>query len=98
MQKPERVALYSLLGLVGILVMLGVLLLWLQSGLRVAGVTTPEIPGHSPLQEAEFESGAERAAVEGPEKAKLDSYGWVDRKKGIVHIPVDRAVKILEGR
>ncbi len=25
----------------------------------------------------------------------LSSYGWVDRKKGIIHIPVDEAVKAL---
>jgi hypothetical protein len=25
-------------------------------------------------------------------KAKLDGYGWVDRTKGIAHIPIDRAM------
>jgi hypothetical protein len=25
----------------------------------------------------------------------LDSYGWVDRPKGIVHIPIDRAIDLM---
>lgn len=27
------------------------------------------------------------------EEARLHSYGWVDRSKGIVHIPIDQAMK-----
>lgn len=27
------------------------------------------------------------------EEARLNSYGWVDRSKGIVHIPIDQAMK-----
>ncbi|HKC62013.1 MAG TPA: hypothetical protein VKB86_00140 [Pyrinomonadaceae bacterium] len=29
------------------------------------------------------------------EKALLESYGWVDRSQGIVHIPVERAIDLL---
>lgn len=29
------------------------------------------------------------------EKALLESYGWVDRGQGIVHIPVERAIDLL---
>lgn len=29
------------------------------------------------------------------EKETLDTYGWVDRKSGIVRIPVDRAMELL---
>jgi hypothetical protein len=32
------------------------------------------------------------------ERAILDSYRWVDRSKGIVHIPIDRAMELLEQR
>lgn len=28
------------------------------------------------------------------EQQRLDSYGWVDREKGIVHIPIERAMEI----
>jgi hypothetical protein len=27
------------------------------------------------------------------EEARLHSYGWIDRSKGIVHIPIDQAMK-----
>jgi hypothetical protein len=27
------------------------------------------------------------------EEKRLDSYGWVDRKAGVVHIPIDRALE-----
>ncbi len=37
--------------------------------------------------------------VTGPEwqrsqRRRLDGYGWVDRKAGIVHIPIDRAIDL----
>jgi hypothetical protein len=32
------------------------------------------------------------------ETAALESYGWVDRQKGIVHIPVERAMELLVER
>jgi hypothetical protein len=32
------------------------------------------------------------------ETATLESYGWVDRQKGIVHIPVERAMELLVER
>jgi hypothetical protein len=30
-------------------------------------------------------------------KERLDSYGWVDRARGIVHIPIDEAMKKVAG-
>jgi hypothetical protein len=32
------------------------------------------------------------------EKAELDSYGWVDQKNGIAHIPIDRAMDLIAQR
>ena len=32
------------------------------------------------------------------EKARLDSYGWMDRTSGAVHIPIDRAIEIVAER
>lgn len=29
------------------------------------------------------------------QQKQLNSYGWVDRQKGIAHIPIDRAVQLL---
>jgi len=32
------------------------------------------------------------------ERAQLDTYGWVDQKKGIARVPIDRALDILAER
>jgi hypothetical protein len=29
------------------------------------------------------------------QRRRLDGYGWVDRKEGLVHIPVDRAMDLV---
>jgi hypothetical protein len=37
-------------------------------------------------------------ALHAEEDALLNSYGWVDRKAGVVHIPVQRAIELLAQR
>jgi hypothetical protein len=32
------------------------------------------------------------------EEQRLNSYGWVDQKAGIVHLPIDRAIELLAQR
>ena len=44
----------------------------------------------APLQDLE--------QVRAEEEKELTSYGWVDRKAGIVHIPIDEAIKIVAER
>ncbi len=39
------------------------------------------------------------ASLDGQQRAELDSYGWVDRDRGIVHIPIQRAIdRLVAGR
>jgi hypothetical protein len=33
-------------------------------------------------------------SLERAQRAKLESYGWVDRGKGVVHIPIERAIEL----
>lgn len=47
----------------------------------------PNIKEDHPLQEMK--------RVRSEEDAKLNSYGWVDQKTGVVHIPIDDAKKLL---
>ena len=47
----------------------------------------PNIKEDHPLQEMK--------RVRAEEDAKLNSYGWVDQKTGVVHIPIDDAKKLL---
>jgi hypothetical protein len=32
------------------------------------------------------------------QRQQLSSYGWVDRRRGLVHIPVERAMDIIAGQ
>jgi hypothetical protein len=47
----------------------------------------PNIKEDHPLQEIK--------RVRAEEDAKLSSYGWVDQKSGVVHIPIDEAKRLL---
>jgi hypothetical protein len=47
----------------------------------------PNIKEDHPLQEMK--------RVRAEEDAKLSSYGWVDEKNGVVHIPIDDAKRLL---
>ena len=48
-----------------------------------------------PAPELQIDSAGDLASFRAAEDARLQSYGWVDRDKGIVHIPIDRAMQEL---
>ncbi len=50
------------------------------------------LPQTSPLAEEEFESGELRIKAERAAEAKIHSYHWVDKKRGLVSIPIERAM------
>ena len=55
-------------------------------------VTTPRAvpgPGLDALPESELERLLTR------EGERLNSYGWIDRETGVVHIPIDRAIELI---
>lgn len=39
--------------------------------------------------------GADLAAMRADEDQILGSYGWIDRERGIVRVPIDRAITLL---
>lgn len=39
--------------------------------------------------------GADLAAMRAEEDQILGSYGWIDRERGIVRVPIDRAITLL---
>jgi hypothetical protein len=50
------------------------------------------------VDQVPFTADKRLPAWRGERKAYLDGYGWVDRSKGVVHIPIDKAVdRILAG-
>jgi hypothetical protein len=41
---------------------------------------------------------ADSVALAAQQEARLNSYGWVDRTNGIVHIPIERAMDLIVAR
>jgi hypothetical protein len=41
-----------------------------------------------------FESATRGRRDHAARREKLDSYGWVDRKAGVVHLPIDHAMEL----
>ena len=56
---------------------------------------TRERPAAPPLQ---VTPSSDLTQMRAREEALLNSYGWVDRQEGLVHIPIERAMEILAGR
>ena len=56
---------------------------------------TREVPKAPQLQ---VTPSSDLTQLRAREQARLDSYGWVDRPEGLVHIPIERAMEILAGR
>lgn len=54
-------------------------------------VTPEPVPGPHLL----VQPGRALQNMRAEEETRLKSYGWIDEEKGIVHIPIERAVEIL---
>jgi hypothetical protein len=73
---------------------------------RLSRISTPRLEGLKPVSPALSSSGLSSASYETSGsgqlytalRKRLDSYGWIDREHGIVHIPIDRAIAIMAER
>jgi len=63
-------------------------------------VTPPLIEARQPPPEPRLQVSPQQdlQAMLAAERARLHSYGWVDRQAGIVRIPIERAMEILVER
>jgi hypothetical protein len=59
---------------------------------RLSPAPTPPPP------RLELAEGQELSAYRAAAEQRLNSYGWVDRQAGAVHIPIDRAMDLLAER
>ncbi len=48
-----------------------------------------------PAPRLQTDAPADLQKIRANENAALESYGWVDRQNGIVHIPVERAMELI---
>lgn len=51
-----------------------------------------------PSPQLEPQPGLELATVRAEEDARLHSYGWIEKDKGLVHIPIERAMDLIVAR
>jgi hypothetical protein len=56
-------------------------------------VAEPQPPPPGPHLQSDLSAALEKLHAQ--EDAQLDSYGWVDRQKQLVHIPIDTAIDVL---
>lgn len=66
----------------------------LSAGARVLGVP----PNPAAIENAPYIVEAQGLALTKRSEAYLASYGWVDRDRGIVHIPIDVAMQLYLAR
>jgi hypothetical protein len=95
------------LSMIGMIVFLTIgfclLVCWIMLGDFNRGRQSKEAPrlkmteesGGFPQPQLIREPGKERQRVLLSEEAKLKTYGWLDRKAGVAHIPIDRAMQVL---
>jgi hypothetical protein len=62
-------------------------------------IAMPAEAGRAKIGMAEqrlFENANQGVAWREQARRRLSSYGWVDRRAGIAHIPIDRAMELVE--
>jgi len=87
--KPLAVA---AAGIASVLTAMALLIVWLFPG----AVHHQAFPAGLPLMaepHLQTDPPAEMKAFQAEEARRLDSYGWVDRASGTVHIPIEAAMR-----
>jgi hypothetical protein len=102
--NPKRVAIVGL-GLatviaLALLVTYGLFHYFYSGETRTRPLPSPLSYSREPTPEPRLsvEPGEELKTLRSEEDAMLKSYGWIDRDKGVVRIPIDRAIEILAER
>lgn len=51
-----------------------------------------------PVPRLQYDEFADLAALRRVEQDRLETYGWVDRDHGVVHIPIEEAMRLIAQR
>jgi hypothetical protein len=57
-----------------------------------------EVPEQPPLPRLQQRPAEDMQAYRDEQRGALESYGWVDRNAGVVHIPIEEAMRLLAER
>jgi hypothetical protein len=98
-----RWILWSGAGLVGLAALIQVVLYFHMEGLwrlRQRALPAPSpvasaLPSEPPAPRLETAPALDLRALRAAEDAQLHGYGWVDRRAGVVHIPIERALDLV---
>ena len=90
-------------GLIGTCALIQVVLYFHMEGLwrlRQRALPAPSpvagaLPSEPPAPRLETAPALDLRALRAAEDAQLRGYGWVDRRAGIVHIPIERALDLV---
>ena len=102
--NPKRVALvgFALATVIALalLVTYGLFRYFYRGETRTRPLPSPLSYSREPTPEPRLsiEPGKDLKTLRSEEDTMLKSYGWIDREKGIVRIPIDRAIEILAER
>ena len=79
------------------LILLAGFVWWMFPGTRTDKVIAGRVPAF-PTPQLQTSPSADMARFTAAEMAALNSYGWVDRQAGIVHIPITAAMQQIVQR
>jgi hypothetical protein len=94
-----RLPLYTAMSVLVLLVVV-LFVVWLLSGGAGGGIPSLwtsslfEQPLKGPAPALESDPRGELGRSRQQAQARLESYGWIDRSQGIVHIPIERAMDL----
>ena len=98
LQSPDVDA-RAVLGLVGgFLIFAAVSVVGIGAYYIHAHVGRPLAPREFPKPRLETRNRQELGALQKAQRAELQDYAWVDRDRGLVRIPVERAMQIIAAR
>jgi hypothetical protein len=69
-----------------------------REGKQLESLALPRFAGDTgefPAPRIQADPAPELTKMKAADLGRLNKYGWVDRKAGLAHIPVDRAIEIL---
>jgi hypothetical protein len=90
---------YFAIGLAGVTALVLVVLAVVIRGFpREEKLRFPGDTGEYPAPRIQADPASELAKMKAEDLGQLNSYGWVDRKAGVAHVPIERAIEILAGK
>jgi hypothetical protein len=83
-------------------------LMWMLQGVMLRSEQSAQVPRHPlastlartepPLPRLQTNPRADLLALRAEEDAVLQTYAWVDKTRGVVRVPIERAMEILAQR